>query len=124
MQPTEPGNPAAGEAKNWVENLFRAPLPLHDGVYLAAMPGASENEIHTSGAFSQKWTTLPQTQSDEDEGWKQYQFRWYMRCYGFESEAELAAFVRTRTPKSWAWISAIRSTSRPAATPMCRTCIS
>jgi SAM-dependent methyltransferase len=97
MQPTEPGNPAAGEAKNWVENLFRAPLPLHDGVYLAAMPGASENEIHTSGAFSQKWTTLPQTQSDEDEGWKQYQFRWYMRCYGFESEAELAAFVRTRS---------------------------
>lgn len=74
-----------------VADLFRDALPVVRGVHLAGDPDASANELHTSAAFSEKWTTLQQEAPDQDEGWKQYQFRWYLRCYGYADEAEFAA---------------------------------
>ena len=73
------------------EGLFRDPLPLVRGVYLSGDPEASENELHTSAAFSEKWTTLQQEAPDDEEGWKRFQFRWYLTCYGYESDAAFAA---------------------------------
>ena len=78
------------------EALFRDELPLVRGVYLSGDPKSSENELHTSAAFSEKWTTLQQEASDEEEGWKQFQFRWYLTCYGYESETEFAAAIAGR----------------------------
>ena len=90
--------PADGPGKDtgWLQSLLAAELPFRDGVFLAADPGVSENEVHTSRAFSRKWLTLNQSERDSDEGWKQFQFRWYLRCYGFASEAALTDFVGTR----------------------------
>ena len=79
-----------------IADLFRCPLALVRGVYLAGDPHASADERHTSAAFSEKWTTLKQDASDQDEGWKQFQFRWYLRCYGYDSEAEFAAALAPR----------------------------
>lgn len=79
-----------------VRVLFRTELPLVDGVFVAGRPGASEDEVHTSGAFSEKWTTLDQEPPDEEEGWKQVQLRWYLTCYGYSDEAEFEAFLKTR----------------------------
>ncbi len=76
--------------------LFRDETPLVRGVHLAGEPRSSENELQTSAAFSEKWTSLQQEAADEDEGWKQFQFRWYLRCYGYETEAAFAAILRDR----------------------------
>lgn len=76
-----------------IEGLLCRPLERSGDVYLASEAGASADEVHTSGAFSEKWTTLGQEADDESEGWKQTQFRWYLQCYGFESEEELATFL-------------------------------
>jgi SAM-dependent methyltransferase len=73
--------------------LFRDALPLVRGVYLSGDPDASENELHTSAAFSEKWATLQQDATDEEEGWKQFQFRWYLTCYGYDTEADFAASI-------------------------------
>ena len=71
--------------------LFQSELPMVRGVYLSGDPNASENEVHTSAAFSEKWTTLQQDASDDEEGWKQFQFRWYLTCYGYDTEADFSA---------------------------------
>jgi len=73
-----------------VHSIFRDVPELSNGVYIAHEFGSSENDRQTSAAFSDKWTSL--TQEDVDsEGWKQFQFDWYLRCYGYADEAELAA---------------------------------
>lgn len=76
--------------------LFALPTPLVDGVFVAGDPDASEDEEHTSGAFSEKWTTLGQEAADEEEGWKRVQLRWYLTCYGYDAEQDFAAFLKTR----------------------------
>ncbi|HEX8583738.1 MAG TPA: class I SAM-dependent methyltransferase [Allosphingosinicella sp.] len=76
--------------------LFRDALPLVRGVYLSGDPDASENELHTSAAFSEKWATLQQDATDEEEGWKQFQFRWYLTCYGYDTEADFATSLAPR----------------------------
>jgi SAM-dependent methyltransferase len=76
--------------------LFRDTLSLVRGVYLSGDPDASENELHTSAAFSEKWTSLQQEAADDEEGWKRFQFRWYLTCYGYESDADFAAALSPR----------------------------
>lgn len=79
-----------------VDALFARPLERAGNVHVASQAGASENELHTNDAFSEKWVTLNQDANDETEGWKQAQFRWYLHCYGFGSEEEFAEFLSDR----------------------------
>lgn len=72
-----------------IEELFVRELPLERGVYLASDASASENEVHTSEAFSDKWSGMEQAESDEDEAWKRDQYAWYMRSYGYSDESRL-----------------------------------
>lgn len=71
-----------------LETLFRQPLAKTDGVYVARTHGLSENDRQTSDAFSEKWVTLEQ-ESEDAEGWKQFQFKWYLDCYGYADEQAL-----------------------------------
>lgn len=76
--------------------LFERPLQVVGNVHIASEAGASENELHTNEAFSEKWVTLDQEASDESESWKQAQFQWYLRCYGFASEEAFAEFLKDK----------------------------
>lgn len=75
------------------QSLFRDVPEKSNGVYVANEFGSSENDRQTSAAFSDKWTSLEQDEVDS-EGWKQFQFDWYLRCYGYADEQELAADLR------------------------------
>lgn len=79
-----------------LKGLFERPLRMVNGVYVAAMPGASENELHTAEVFSHKWVTTDQQVADEEEGWKKSQFQGYLRSYGFGTEGELVEFLADR----------------------------
>ncbi len=70
--------------------LFEHDVPLVDGVYLSSEAKASDNEVQTEQAFSEKWTTIDQGSSDEDEAWKKMQLDWYLRSYGYADEAHFA----------------------------------
>lgn len=75
--------------------LFDRELPQTSGVWLAD-EAADENYLaHTTAAFSDKWTSLEQADEDE-EGWKRFQLRWYLDCYGYASEEELAEVLLSR----------------------------
>ena len=76
------------------QNLFERPLALVDGVHIAASAGASANEVHTTDPFSEKWIALDPT-PEEGEAWQRFQFDWYLRSYGYESEAQLAEQLKS-----------------------------
>jgi ubiquinone/menaquinone biosynthesis C-methylase UbiE len=77
--------------------LFRgSPPPLEDGVYLAGTSVAVEYDEHTADVFSDKWMSLEQDRSDENEGWKRTQLEWYLHCYGYGSEDELRTELRSK----------------------------
>lgn len=73
------------------KSIFTRLLPIVRGVHIADEAGA---ELHTSAAFSEKWTSVAQDKPDEDEAWKAAQFRWYLQCYGYASEGAFAEALR------------------------------
>lgn len=75
--------------------LFDRDLPQSDGVFLADEQAGADYLTHTTAAFTDKWTSLEQADEDE-EGWKRFQLRWYLDCYGYASEDELAQALRSR----------------------------
>jgi len=52
------------------------------------------NQQHTNEAFSEKWQKYEQ--SDEKERLYQYQRDWYLKLFGFGTEAALGHFLRTK----------------------------
>jgi SAM-dependent methyltransferase len=78
-----------------IRELFRQELPRVDGVYLAHSSNSSGDEQHTSQAFTQKWEAVS-TAGEISNGWMEYQFRWYLDCYGFRDLGALEAFIRNR----------------------------
>jgi ubiquinone/menaquinone biosynthesis C-methylase UbiE len=79
----------------YLERLFKEQPRLDRGVYVTSMQLSSENEQQTNAAFSEKWMQLDQAKED-DEAWKQFQFRWYLECYGYQDEAALSAALASR----------------------------
>jgi ubiquinone/menaquinone biosynthesis C-methylase UbiE len=75
------------------EQLFRDPVTVDGRVALAPVRNESANQAQSSRAFTEKWNSYDESRADEDEPWKQAQFDWYLRCYGFESEADFASFL-------------------------------
>jgi SAM-dependent methyltransferase len=78
-----------------VKNLFCEAPSIFKGVYVANVSTSSENERQTSAAFSEKWSKLKQETSDE-EAWKKFQFKWYLDCYGYATERDLATALSLR----------------------------
>lgn len=52
------------------------------------------NQQHTNDAFSEKWEKYER--SDEKERLFQYQREWYLKLYGFDTEAALADFLASK----------------------------
>jgi SAM-dependent methyltransferase len=77
--------------------MFERRLPLVNDVYVASDPGVSDDEAHTSAAFSEKWTSFEQESGESDKGWELAQLRWYLTCYGYADEAEFASFLGTKS---------------------------
>ena len=75
--------------------LFERELPLVDGVRIADAAASADHAAHTASAFSDKWTSLEQAEEDS-EGWKRFQLRWYLQCYGYASEEGLAEALSGR----------------------------
>lgn len=72
------------------ELLIRDDLPYEHGVLIADLGGVRQGNVEqTREAFSEKWTTLRQDAPDKEEGWKAFQYEWYLKCYGYSDEAAL-----------------------------------
>ena len=91
--------PASGvrlEAAGRPTGLFERDLPLQDGVYVAATSVAPDYDRTHGGRVLGQMVVARAITPDEDEGWKRAQYDWYLRCYGYTSEAELCAELRSK----------------------------
>jgi ubiquinone/menaquinone biosynthesis C-methylase UbiE len=69
-------------------------IALHDNFVLRVYASQHMNQQHTNDAFSEKWQKYGQ--SDEKVRLFQFQLDWYLRLYGFDTEATLASYLATR----------------------------
>ena len=79
-----------------VGSLFARDVALVNGVYVDEKLLQPRDDSHNSSAFSEKWESIDQQAEDQDEGWKRVQMNWYLTCYGYADEADLATFLRAR----------------------------
>ena len=70
-------------------------ITLDNNFVLRTDASQHANQQHTNDAFSEKWQKYEQ--SDEKERLYQYQRDWYLKLYGFGTEAALAQFLRTKS---------------------------
>jgi SAM-dependent methyltransferase len=81
--------------KDLVRELFRREVRNEGGIWIDAPAPAGADAAQTKAAFGDKWGSLEQDAEDR-EGWKAFQYDWYLKCYGFGSEGELAEFLHSR----------------------------
>lgn len=78
-----------------VKSLFEHSISLNGNLISLPTDLSAENEQQTSEIFSEKWKTFGA--QDDSEKLYEFQRQWYLKLYGFENEAQLAKFLRTRS---------------------------
>jgi ubiquinone/menaquinone biosynthesis C-methylase UbiE len=77
-------------------NILNQKLQLVDGVFINDLQTNDFNANQTNAAFSTKWSALEENDKD-DESWKNFQKKWYLKLYGFESENSLKDFLHDKS---------------------------
>ena len=77
-----------------IQHLFDEPLPEHAGVLVATEGAEFENQAQTNQVFSEKWVRYSKEEDLEQERLFAFQKSWYLALYGFESEQDLASFLK------------------------------
>lgn len=77
-----------------VDTLFEKRPEFSHNVYVMSNCSTDDNQNQTNAAFSEKWLNLSQADVDENDAWKQMQFDWYLKLYGYNSESELAESIQ------------------------------
>lgn len=66
-----------------------------NGVFIAQNNSAFENQAQTNEAFSNKWLNYSKEKLEEQNRAFEFQKKWYLSLYGFETEAALARYLKT-----------------------------
>lgn len=74
-----------------LEDLFEVPLRVEGNFAIHSAQSKFANQQQTNEVFSDKWTKYDQ--SEEKERLYEFQRQWYLKLYGFESEAKLQEFL-------------------------------
>lgn len=75
-----------------LKSLFDVPLYIEGNFAINSGQSDFARQQQTNEVFSDKWTKYDQ--SEEKERLYEFQRQWYLKLYGFESEAELQGFLR------------------------------
>lgn len=71
---------------------FASPVTLQGNFIVGSETSSFANQQQTNDVFSDKWKRYDD--SDEKERLYEFQRRWYLKLYGFETEAALAAHLQ------------------------------
>ena len=81
-----------------LKGLFERSLTLSEGVYLLPERNSvQQNQLQTNEAFSNKWGAYSKEDEAEQERLFEFQRRWYLKLYGFDSDAELADYLKHKS---------------------------
>lgn len=84
-----------GFKKQMLFDLLLDGVQLEGESVLKVRVGSSASEqLQTNEVFSEKWEKAANS-DDKAIAWE-YQKKWYLRLYGFESEEEFSAFLKTK----------------------------
>ena len=79
-----------------VMNLLDGEYPISNRVILLDEDSILENQKQTNDVFSKKWVAYSEEDETEQEKLFEFQKRWYLDLYGFDSEGDLAKFLQTK----------------------------
>lgn len=80
--------------KKLIEQQFIIPTSLIENLIVLTESSNHENQSQTNDIFSDKWI-----KSDDRKGLKEvedFQKRWYLELYGFNTELDLSQFLKTK----------------------------
>lgn len=77
-----------------LDTLFKEKIELQGHFITLQSQSEEANQQHTNDAFTEKWTEYEK--SEHKDEYYAMQKAWFLRLYGFENEAELAQFLRSR----------------------------
>ena len=79
-----------------IMNLLDGHYPISNGVLLLDEDSIHVNQKQTNDVFSKKWIAYNDEDETEQEKLFEFQKRWYLDLYGFDSERDLASFLQTK----------------------------
>lgn len=80
-----------------ITNLFAESLRQLNGVYLLPDKFSEhDNQLQTNDVFTKKWEAYSKEDIAEQERLFEFQKDWYLSLYGFDSELELAAYLKDK----------------------------
>lgn len=79
-----------------LQGLFNQKLSQKGNVFVLSEQSDVENQQQTNQAFSNKWTSYSKEEINEQEKLFEFQKKWYLELYGFDSEEDFAKFLRSK----------------------------
>jgi len=77
-----------------MQEIFKDKIEIRGNLIYLQNKSDFKNQQQTNDVFSEKWTKYEKT--EEKEKLYKMQKEWYLKLYGFESENDLASFLKTR----------------------------
>lgn len=82
--------------KETIQSLFREPIELNNNIVVVAnTKEIAANQDQTEKIFSDKWTAADHYENIDKL--YEFQFDWFLKLYGFESESELSAYLKDKS---------------------------
>jgi len=77
-----------------MQEIFKDKIEIRGNLIYLQNKSDFKNQQQTNDVFSEKWTKYEKT--EEKEKLYKMQKEWYLKLYGFESENDLASFLKTK----------------------------
>jgi 2-polyprenyl-3-methyl-5-hydroxy-6-metoxy-1,4-benzoquinol methylase len=78
-----------------ISRIFDSHIEKKHGVYIIDSDESDfENQHQTNDAFTKKWCSYNEEDANEQEVLFEFQKRWYLKLYGFDSELQLADYLK------------------------------
>tara|TARA_B110000003_G_scaffold207102_1_gene206002 strand:+ start:771 stop:1727 length:957 start_codon:yes stop_codon:yes gene_type:complete len=78
-----------------LKNLFNDEIELAENFIFLTKDSLHQNQQQTNEIFSDKWAKVEEMEKVEEL--EDFQFKWYLKLYGFKNENELKAFLQSKS---------------------------
>lgn len=80
-----------------IDSVLSSQFTKVDHVFLIEDDSDKQNQQQTNYVFSHKWTKYSEEDAAEQQRLFSFQKKWYLELYGFQTEQELAEFLKTKS---------------------------
>ncbi len=79
-----------------INNIFINKPNIVNGVYIITSDSIDDNQNQTNSVFSEKWEEYDKEEISEQKKLFEFQKKWYLDLYGFESEVKFKDFLNSK----------------------------